>query len=142
MNTSPEFGDYLLLAANPLTLLPVAATMMAAIYLLGASRLWRQRRRWSVLRTVSFVSGCAVLAAVTGLAVEDYGEALLSVFMFQQLTLMMAIPPLLVLGSPGALLLRATPHRGVGRSILRLAHGALRWKGSRWALSPWVALPA
>jgi len=76
MNTSPEFGDYLLLAANPLTLLPVAATMMAAIYLLGASRLWRQRRRWSVLRTVSFVSGCAVLAAVTGLAVEDYGEAL------------------------------------------------------------------
>ena len=80
------------------------------LYLLGALRLWRQHRRWSVLRTVSFVSGCAVLAAVTGLAVEDYGEALLSVFMFQQLTLMMAIPPLLVLGSPGALLLRATPH--------------------------------
>ncbi|MBB3159481.1 putative membrane protein [Microbacterium proteolyticum] len=142
MNAPLDLGDYLLPAAHPFTLLPGAATVMATIYLLGALRLWRQHRRWSVLRTVSFVSGCAALAAVTGLAVEDYGKALLSVFMFQQLTLMMAIPPLLVLGSPGTLLLRATPHRGVGKSVLKVAHGALRWRGSRWALSPWVALPA
>lgn len=142
MNAPLGLGDYLLPAANPLTPLPVAATVMATVYLLGALCLWRQHRRWSVLRTISFVSGCAALTAVTGLAVEDYGKALLSVFMFQQLTLMMAIPPLLVLGSPGTLLLRATPHRGVGKSALRVAHGALRWRVSRWALSPWVALPA
>lgn len=53
-------------------------------------------------------TGNLALAAVTGLAVENFGYALFSVFMFQQLTLMMAIPPLLVLGSPGTLLLRAT----------------------------------
>ena len=142
MNGAPDFADYLLPAASPFTLLPVTATLMASVYVLGALRWWRHRRRWSVWRTVSFVSGCASLAAVTGLAVEDYGTALLSVFMFQQLTLMMAIPPLLVLGSPGTLLLRATPHRGAGIVILRLAHAALRWRVSRWALSPWVALPA
>lgn len=142
MNSPPDFGDYFSPAANPLTPLPVIATLMALVYVLGALRLWRHRRRWSVWRMVSFVSGCAALAAVTGLAVEDYGTALLSVFMFQQLTLMMAIPPLLVLGSPGTLLLRATPHRGIGGGILRLAHGALRWRVSKWALSPWVALPA
>ena len=79
MNAPLDLGDYLLPAAHPFTLLPGAATVMATIYLLGALRLWRQHRRWSVLRTVSFVSGCAALAAVTGLAVEDYGKALLSV---------------------------------------------------------------
>lgn len=142
MNRPPDFADYLLPASNPLTLLPVVAVLMALLYLLGALRLWRERRRWSIGRTTSFVAGCAALGAVTGLAVEDYGKALLSVFMFQQLTLMMTIPPLLVLGSPGTLLLRATPHHGLGRAVLRVAHGALRWKASRWALSPWVALPA
>ncbi|WP_338061388.1 cytochrome c oxidase assembly protein [Microbacterium hydrocarbonoxydans] len=77
-------------------------------------------------RTVSFLLGCVLLAAVTGLGVETYGQALVSVFMFQQLTLMMMVPPLLVLGSPGTLLLRATPHHGAGRLVLTAAHGALR----------------
>ena len=128
-------------ALPPVPVLPVLGLLMAVMYLAGAIRLWRQGRRWSVARTVCFLLGCIVLVAVTGLAVEGYGYLLFSVFMFQQLTLMMAIPPLLVLGSPGTLLLRATPHRGLGRVILRLALAGLRSRIARWALSPWIAMP-
>lgn len=127
--------------ALPFPLLPAVAGALAVAYLAGALRLWTKRRRWPVWRTVSFLFGCVLLAAVTGLGVEAYGYALFSVFMFQQLTLMMAIPPLLVLGSPGTLLLRATPHRGFGLVVLHAAHAGLRSRVARWALSPWVALP-
>ena len=46
-----------------------------------------------------------------------------------------------MLGSPGTLLLRATPHHGLGRVILRLALAGLRSRIARWALSPWIAMP-
>ncbi|MET0830693.1 MAG: cytochrome c oxidase assembly protein [Microbacterium sp.] len=127
--------------AQPLPVLPIIGLLLAVAYLAGAVRLWRHGRRWSVARTVSFLLGCVILAAVTGLGVESYGYAMLSVFMFQQLTLMMAVPPLLVLGSPGTLLLRATPHSGIGRIVLRAAHAGLRSRTARWALSPIVAVP-
>ncbi len=139
--TPPTLLGFLSPVPLPFPLLPVIASALAAAYLAGAIRLWTGRRRWPVWRTVSFLLGCLTLAAVTGLGVEAYGYALFSVFMFQQLTLMMAIPPLLVLGSPGTLLLRATPHQGVGRFVLLAAHWGLRTRGARWVLSPWVALP-
>lgn len=128
-------------APGPFPLLPLIAAMLAAAYLVGVIRLRRQHRRWPIWRTISFLLGCFALAATTGLGVEIYGYALLSVFMFQQLTLMIAIPPLLVFGSPGTLLLRATPHRGAGILVLRAAHAGLRSRAARWALSPWIALP-
>lgn len=137
----PTFTTLIAPAPGPFPLLPLVAALLAAAYLVGAIRLWRQDRRWSVWRTVVFLLGCLVLAATTGLGVEGYGYALMSVFMFQQLTLMIAVPPLLVLGSPGTLLLRATPHRGLGASVLRAAHGGLRSRLARWLLSPLVALP-
>ncbi|MEJ6556214.1 MULTISPECIES: cytochrome c oxidase assembly protein [Microbacterium] len=140
-DTPPTLGAFLTPILPPAPVLPALGLLMAVLYLAGAIRLWRQRRGWSVTRTVCFLLGCIVLVAVTGLAVEGYGYLLFSVFMFQQLTLLMAIPPLLVLGSPGTLLLRATPHRGFGRVILRLALAGLRSRIARWALSPWVAMP-
>ncbi|MFS2243026.1 MULTISPECIES: cytochrome c oxidase assembly protein [unclassified Microbacterium] len=140
-DTPPTLEAFLTPILPPVPVLPVLGLLMAVLYLAGAIRLWRQGRRWSVARTVCFLLGCIVLVAVTGLAVEGYGHLLFSVFMFQQLTLMMAIPPLLVLGSPGTLLLRATPHRGLGRVILRLALAGLRSRIARWALSPWIAMP-
>ena len=140
-DTPPTLEAFLTPILPPVPVLPVLGLLMAVMYLAGAIRLWRQGRRWSVARTVCFLLGCIVLVAVTGLAVEGYGYLLFSVFMFQQLSLMMAIPPLLVLGSPGTLLLRATPHRGLGRVILRLALAGLRSRIARWALSPWIAMP-
>lgn len=140
-DAAPSLLAFLAPAPLPAPILPVVAALLAALYLAGAVRLWRQHRRWPIGRAVSFVVGCVALGATTGLAVENYGYALFSVFMFQQLTLMMAIPPLLVLGSPGTLLLRATPHRGLGRLVLRAAHAGLRSPIARAALSPWVGVP-
>ena len=137
----PTLSDFVGVIPLEFPVLPAVGILLAAGYLAGAIRLWKARRHWPVWRSVSFLLGCIALAAITGLGVEAYGYALFSVFMFQQLTLMMAIPPLLVLGSPGTLLLRATPHRGVGRAVLRAAHWGLRSRAARWVLSPWVALP-
>lgn len=137
----PTLVDFLTPTFQVSPILPTLGLLMAVAYTIGAIRMWRHRRKWSAGRTVSFLLGCFFLIALTGLSVERYGYAMLSVFMFQQLTLMIAIPPLLVLGSPGTLLLRATPHTGLGRYILRAAHAGLRSPISRWILSPWVGLP-
>lgn len=137
----PGIGEFLALNLQPLPVIPVVGAVLAALYVLGAIRLWTSGRCWSVGRTISFLLGCLTLILVTGLGVEGYGYVMLSVFMFQQLTLMMLIPPLLVLGSPGTLLLRATPHHGWGRVVLRLALHGLRSRIGRWLLHPALAVP-
>lgn len=116
--------------------LPIAATVVAVVYAAGAIGMWVRRRRWSVFRTLSFLIGCGVVAATTGAALEDYSQVMLSVFMFEQLTLMMLVPPLLVLGSPGRLLLRSMPHRGLGRVVLVSFLSVLRSRPARWILHP------
>lgn len=137
----PSFLAFLTPYPQPFPVLPVVAIVLAAAYVAGVVRLRQQRRRWSVARAGSFLLGCVILFVVTGLGVENYSYALFSVSMFQQLTLMFTIPPLLILGSPGTLLLRSTPHHGLGLILLRLAHAGLRSRAARWALSPAVAVP-
>ncbi len=122
-------------------LLPVAALLLAVWYLLAMGALRRAGRSWPWPRTVSFMVGCMTMAAVTGLAIDGYGYRLFSAFMFQHLTLSILVPPLLVLGAPGRLLLRSTPHRGLGRPVLSLALGALRCRLSRVALHSGVTIP-
>jgi len=129
---SPQFFD------SPI---PTVALGLAVLYLAGAIRLAASGRSWPIGRTIVFLLGCIVTILVTGTGVERYGTAMVSVFMFQQLTLMMLVPPLLVLGSPGTLLLRATPHRGPGRVILRLALAALRNRAAMWLVHPAVTVP-
>lgn len=137
----PSFEQLLTAGLQPVPLLPVVALILAAAYAAGAIRMWARGHRWSVIRTACFLLGCLLLLAVTGAGAEGYGLGMFSVFMFQQLTLMMVVAPLLVLGSPGTLLLRATPHRGVGRSVLRLALGGLRSRAARFALHPALVIP-
>lgn len=137
----PSYEQLLAPNLQPIPLLPAVALLLAAAYTIGAIRLWTQGRRWSVIRTICFLVGCFILMVVTGAGIEGYGYELFSVFMFQQLTLMMVVPPLLILGSPGTLLLRATPHRGLGRTILGAALGALRSPVARAALHPASVIP-
>ena len=66
----PTFLGFLMPVPLPFPVLPALAALLAAGYLIGAVRLWVQGRRWSVWRTVCFLTGCLVLAAVTGLGVE------------------------------------------------------------------------
>ena len=138
----PSFEAYLAPTLQPVPVLPAIAALLLLLYLSGALKLWLAGRRWPVLPTLSFVLGCLVLAVVTGAGVEGYGFRLFSVFMFQQLTLMMAIPPLLVLGRPGTLLLRAVPHNRWGRVVLVAARRGLHSRAARLAIHPGFMLPA
>ncbi len=137
----PSLETMLAPTLQPVPVLPALAAVLLVLYLAGACRLWLRGRRWSIGATISFTVGCVVLALVTGAGIEGYGLRLFSAFMFQQLTLMMLVPPLLVLGRPGTLLLRATPHRGVGTVVLVTARRALRSRVSRVVLHPAVMVP-
>lgn len=137
----PSLESFFTITLHPVPLLPALGIALAVLYLLGAIRMWRTGRRWSVLRTALFLLGCGMIVVVTGTRLEDYGFALFSVFMFQQLTLMMVIPPLLVLGAPGTLLLRATPHRGGGQHVLRAALWGLRSWPARMLIHPGFTIP-
>lgn len=137
----PSLENFLAPTLQPIPLIPAIAVVMGLLYLAGAVRLWTGRRQWPVWRSLCFLVGCAATAVTMGAGIEGYGLQMFSVFMFQQLTLMMVIPPLLVLGSPGTLLLRATPHRGPGRLVLRLAHAGLRSRLGRMAIHPAFMVP-
>ncbi len=137
----PTLENYLAPTLQPIPVLPVVATALLLLYLSGAVRLWLSGRHWPVLRTLSFVLGSVALAIVTGAGIEGYGFRMFSIFMFQQLTLMMAIPPLLVLGRPGTLLLRATPHNRLGGAVLVGARRALRSRAARIAIHPAFMIP-
>jgi len=137
----PTLANLLSWYPTPLPLLPTVALAAAAFYLSGVVCLRRKRRRWPWPRTVSFLLGCTALAAVTGLGIEGYGFRLFSAFMFQHLTLSILVPPLLILGAPGTLLLRATPHRGLGRLVLIAALAGLRSRLARVVLHPGFTIP-
>ena len=136
----PTVENLLALAPSSASLLAPIAVLLAALYVWGAMRLWSQRRRWSILRTISFLLGCVLLFLTGGLGLNTYGSLSVAALVFQQITLMTVVTPLLIVGSPGRLLLRATPHRGLGVFALRVAHAGLRSRLARAVLHPVVAI--
>ena len=139
---APSFARLVSVHLQPVPILPAVAVVLAVGYLCAAARLWRLHRPWPVGRTASFLSGCLLLAAVSGTATEGYGLRMFSVFMFQQLTLMIAIPPFLVLGSPFRLALRSVPHHGLPGQALRVAVAITFSRPYRLMLHPGFAIPA
>lgn len=137
----PDLIGFLRLDPSASPVLPTIALVAAALYAAGVVRLLAMRRKWSAGRTILFLAGCVSIFATTATGLETYGTGMISVFMFQQLTLMMITPVLLVLGAPGTLLLRATPHRYGGQWILRAAHASLKSPIARFALHPGFTLP-
>ncbi|VTR77195.1 MULTISPECIES: cytochrome c oxidase assembly protein [Cellulomonas] len=138
---APSLAAYLSPWFQPVPLLPSIAAVLAVLYVAGVVRMQRRGRRWPVGRSAAFLGGCAVLLVLTGTGIEGYGYEMFSVFMFQQLTLMMVIAPLLVLGRPGTLLLHAVPHHGLGRAVLVVARSTLRSRVAAAALHPAVTVP-
>lgn len=133
---SLELGDLFqfdLLSVSPLAWL---AIVCLTIYLAGAISLWIRGKRWGVGSTLLFAVGCLLWFAATGLNANAYAEELVSVLLFQQITLMVVAPPFLLMGSPGRLLLRAAPRRGLGRPVMRAALSAYRSRTAQVLLHP------
>lgn len=133
----PDIWRLLSLQLQPLPIFPIIAILLATAYVVGVTRV-RRSSQWPARRVFFFITGCAALFAITATGIEGYGYALISVFMFQQLTLMMVIPLLLVLGWPGTLLLKSTPSRGRGRWIRLVALRGLRSRTANIALHPGI----
>jgi len=100
----------------------VGLLMLASAYLYGLARLWRQSRKlpvepWRLVMT--FMGFTTVFLAVQG-PLHDLAEGyLFSAHMIQHLMLQFVMPPLILLGTPGALLWPALKHKGMMR-VLRI----------------------
>jgi cytochrome c oxidase assembly factor CtaG len=101
---------------------------VAAVYLWAAARV----RRWPPMRTAAFLSGLAALA-VALVALDAPADRTLVTHMVQHLVLVYGAAPLLVVGSPIALALRAA-----GAPVRRV----LRARSLAHPLVGWCALPA
>jgi len=134
----PRFPGVLLAwQPDPLTLALVVGS--AALYLLGVRRVaeLHPRNPWRAARTRAFLAGLAVLAVALLSPIGTYDGTLFSVHMAQHLLLTMVAAPLLVLGTPVSLVVRAVGrpgHRAVMRvlhsgPVALLTHPLLAWVG-------------
>jgi len=103
------------------------ALVGAGWYVWAALRVRRRGDSWPLGRIVSWVAGCAALIYATSGGPAVYGQVHFSTHMLQHMTLMMVVPPLLVLGGPVLLALRTLPARtdggrGIREWMLILVH--------------------
>lgn len=91
----------------------------AGWYVWAALRVRRRGDSWPLGRIVSWVAGCAALIYATSGGPAVYGQVHFSTHMLQHMTLMMVVPPLLVLGGPVLLALRTLPARNDGGRGIR-----------------------
>lgn len=103
------------------------AVVLAGCYLRAVRELRNRRDSWPIFRTICWLAGCAALIWVTSGGPEVYGLVHFSSHMIQHMALMMFVPPLLVIGGPVLLALRALPSRhdgsrGIREWILVLVH--------------------
>ncbi|WP_248116281.1 MULTISPECIES: cytochrome c oxidase assembly protein [unclassified Micrococcus] len=87
---------------------------LAVWYVRSTLQLHRRGDRWPVLRTLSWLTGLAVLLWATSGAPAVYGMVLFSAHMVGHMTLTMIVPLFLVMGAPITLALRALPSRTDG----------------------------
>lgn len=93
-----------------------AAILGIVVYLLGVRRLRLRGDRWPVGRTIAWVGGCATILLATSSGIGRYATAMFSVHMGGHMMLNMLAPPLLALGGPVTLALRALPTAGKDRA--------------------------
>src|SRR5438874_8359361 len=107
--------------------IPTVGTLLAA--LLYAEGLRAVRRRggpsFPTGRVVCFMGGLAVLFLALASPIDGYATALLSDHMLQHLLITMVAAPLLVLGTPILLALRAAEPGTRQRVLLPILHSAL-----------------
>ncbi|MEI8231393.1 MAG: cytochrome c oxidase assembly protein [Actinomycetes bacterium] len=100
---------------------------LAGFYIAGVLRLRRRGDAWSPARTISWLSGIALLFYVTNGYFNAYEQYLFSAHMLAHMLLTMGVPVLLVPGAPITLLARAVvkrqdDSRGVREWVLWAVH--------------------
>jgi cytochrome c oxidase assembly factor CtaG/putative copper export protein len=99
----------------------LVAALLAGLYLTGLRRLHTRGDHWPVGRAVCWFLGVAVLVYLTSGPPAAYGRVLFSAHMVGHMAMSMLAPPLLVLGAPVTLALRALTARTDG------SRGAREW---------------
>ncbi len=125
LQTVPGGGPAQILSAwslEPFVLVPVL--LAGWLYATGVRRVDRRypAARWPRARTAWFLSGLAVILVALASPVDIYAEVFLWVHMVQHILLSMVAPPLLLLGMPITLALRASTRRGARPVLLRVLH--------------------
>ena len=100
---------------------------LAGFYIAGVIRLRKRGDSWSMGRTISWLSGVALLFYVTNGYFNAYEQYLFSAHMLAHMLLTMGVPVLLVPGAPVTLLARAVSKRqedsrGVREWVLWAVH--------------------
>jgi cytochrome c oxidase assembly factor CtaG len=110
---------------QPLVLLPALAA--AWLYLAGKREVDRRYpgARWPRARVAWFLSGLATILVALESPIDVYAEVFLWVHMIQHILLSMVAPPLLLLGMPITLALRALPRGGGRRWALGVLHSSV-----------------
>ena len=112
----PPFSGRMLLEQwnlGPAAVVPVVVAGVA--YLVGVRRLRGEGIPWSAARTRWFLAGLAAVFVALASPVDAYAEVRFSVHMAQHVLLMFVAPPLLALGAPISLALRASSPQTRGR---------------------------
>jgi cytochrome c oxidase assembly factor CtaG len=105
---------------DPIIVLPLAAA--AALYVRGVMRIRAARPSFPRWRTACFLSSLGVFYLALQSPIEAYSDRLFSVHMVQHLLLTMVAAPLLVLGTPVVLALRASTGSFRGRVLVPVLH--------------------
>jgi len=114
------------LVGRPNLLLATTAIVMIAVYLVGVVRLRRRGDRWSIARTGPWVAGWLLVLWTAISQAWVYSSITFSWHMGIHMALGMVAPPLLVLGGPATLALRALPAvRAASLPVLRQAVAAV-----------------
>lgn len=118
---------------------PIPAALMLAswlLYLAGVATLRRRQQWWSRWRAASFLAGLVLTGLVIFGPVGSYDDTIFWAHMVQHMIVMLIAGPLLLLGSPVLLLLRASPqwfrHDYLvpllrSRIVVRLSNPATGW---------------
>jgi cytochrome c oxidase assembly factor CtaG/putative copper export protein len=97
----------------------ILAALGIVLYLAGVYRMRKRGDKWSVPRTISWVSGMLLLAWITCGPMNVYEQYLFSVHMISHMMLTMGVPLLLVPGAPVTLISRAVKKRSDGSRGVR-----------------------
>jgi cytochrome c oxidase assembly factor CtaG len=108
------------------------AVVAAGLYLWGVVRVARRHpaRPWPAWRTGMFLGGLAIVVLALQSGIGSYDDVLFWDHMVQHLLLVMAAPPLLILGQPITLLMHASRnpvHTWVKRIVRSPAASFLTW---------------